>query len=219
MTSRHTILFVAFALAAPVLARAQSAPGGDHQAFAGVWELNRDRSELPPPGSANGGEPRGRRGGYGGGGGGRRGGYGGGGFGGYGGGRRGGGGGGGSRDPEQMQAVFEYLRSLNQPSSRITIAVRDPGFVVTDAEGGVQTLQADNKSVDERAANGLVKLKRKTRWEQGVLISEIEVDNGPKIERRYELSPDGSSLRITTKATGRGGEGRSAMVVYEHPEQ
>lgn len=202
--------------------RAQSTPAAptvDHQALAGIWELNRDRSEFPGPDSGSGDSPRGRRGGFGGGGGGR-GGFGGGqrgGFGGRGGGDRDGG---GVRDQDAMQGVLAYMRTLNQPSKRLVIAVREPMFVITDAEGGVQTLRADNKSEDERAENGLVKLKRKTQWDGGALVSDVEIDRGPKIERRYELSPGGTALRISTKVTGGGRSGtRTSTFVYERPPE
>lgn len=218
-----SVLFVVLSLLSLTsVLTAQSTPAAptvDHQALAGIWELNRDRSELPGPDSGSGDAPRGRRGGFGGGGGGR---------GGFGGGQRGGVGGrgggdrdgGGVRDQDAMQGVLAYMRTLNQPSKRLVIAVREPMFVVTDAEGGVQTLRADNKSEDERAENGLVKLKRKTQWDGGVLVSDVEIGRGPKIERRYELSPGGTALRISTKVTGGGRSGtRTSTFVYERPPE
>lgn len=190
---------------------ASPTPSG-HDPFAGVWSLNRDKSELPGRGNPpdGGGSGSGRRGGGAGGFGGRRGG----GFGGR--------GGSGGRSPEQLQAMMNYMRTLTEASSRITIVVHDMSVGMTDAEGMTLTLQTNNKKIDERAENSLVKLTRKSRWDGSTLVSEIEIENGPKIERKYELSPAGTELHISTTMSGgfggRGGGGnRTVTHVYERP--
>jgi len=188
-----------------------------HEAFGGVWSLNRDRSEIPGRGGAEGGPEGGRPEGGSAPGGGRRGG------GGFGGGRGGFGGrmggGGSNRSPEEMQEIMGYVRSVMEGSSRITVVVHSASVGITDAEGRTVTLQTDDKKIDERAANGLVKLKRKSRWDGVVLVSVIEIEEGPKIERRYELSAGGEELRVSTTMSGGSGRGaqgnREVALVYE----
>ena len=191
-----------------------------HEALGGIWVLDRNRGSLPGAESStdDGGDRR--RSGGGGGYGGRRGG--GGGFGGgFGGGQRGGGG----RqmvDPERMRAIGEFIRSATAASTRLTIVVHESSVAITDADGATVTVPTDDKKVEERAENGLVRLTRKSRWEGPTLVSEIEIEQGPKIERRYELSPAGTELDIKTKISGGfGGRGAGSdgtiTKIYERP--
>ena len=59
-----------------------------------------------------------------------------------------------------MQEIMDYVRSVMEASSRITVVVHPASVGITDAEGRTVTLQTDDKRIDERAANGLVKFKR-----------------------------------------------------------
>jgi hypothetical protein len=118
--------------------------------------------------------------------------------------------------------MMHYMRTLTEASDRLTIVVHDTSVGITDAEGMTLTLQTNNKEIDERAENGLLKLTRKNRWDGSTLVSEIEVDNGPQIERKYDLSPVGAELRVSTTMSGgfggRGGGGnRTITQVYERP--
>jgi hypothetical protein len=190
-----------------------------HADIAGIWSLNRDKSAPPggtpsydPADRGDGGFNR-RRGGGGGGGG-----FGGGGFGGRGGRGRGGQQGDGQQpDRERMQAMGDYVRRLFEATPMLTVVVHDTSVSFTDAEGRVQTLDTTDKKSDERAENGYVKLTRKTHWDGNALVSEIDVENGPNIERRYESSEGGSEFRVsTTMSGGRGGK-RTITQVYERP--
>ena len=52
------------------------------------------------------------------------------------------------------------------------------------------------------------------------MISEIEIENGPKLEEKYEVIAEGAELRvsITTEGGGRGDDAkRTIMHVYERP--
>ena len=203
----------------------------DHDAFAGIWKLNTEKSDGAPAADA-GSEGRGRRsggtpdGGFPGGG---RGGFPGGGGGGRGGGFPGGGlpGGGGDGNREQLQANMAFIRSLLQPSERLTIVVKDETFGITNADGKRVTLETTNKRVSSREENGLVKLTRRSRWEGAVLVSEIELDGGMKIRQRYELAGEGTQLRIVTGMSGAGGgpdgggrnDGKRTIThIYERPD-
>ncbi len=191
------------------------APHG-RDAFGGIWDLERDKSQPADGGNGAGGDGGAGNGGPAGGGG-RRGGRGGGGF---GGGRRGGSGARGG-DPDQMQAIINFVRTTLAASDRLTIVVHDTSVGITEPDGVTLTLQTDNKKIDHRAENGLVKYSAKSRWDGMTLVSEIDIDNGPTIERKYELSPGGSELHITSTTSGgggrQGGGNRTIVQVYERP--
>jgi hypothetical protein len=194
--------------------QSQPAPASEAsslEAFGGIWVINRDLGDAPGaatvPGDAAG---AGRREGPGGGGGGRM---------GRGGQGRGGGGrgaGAGSEDPGQREAVVDYVRTSMESSKQLTIVVHDASVSITDAEGRVTALATDGKKISGRAQNGLVKITQKNHWDNGVLVSEIEIENGPKIVRNYTLSPGGTQLRVSTTADGSGPKFNLTRV-YERP--
>jgi len=192
-----------------------------HEGFGGIWVLNRDRGDAPgtPTSPEARGEGGGRRGGGrgGGGGGGRGGGRG-------GRGRFGGQGGADASGQEQdlgrREAIMNYMRTAMEASRQLTVVVHEDGVSVsiTDAEGRVQSLKTDNKKIDERAENGLVKLSRKARWEGDALVSEIDIESGPAVVRRYELSPGGTQLEVSTTINRfRGGNPTKLLRIYDRP--
>ena len=198
--------------------------------LSGVWVLNREKGT--PPGGMGGpdrgrpgeGEGRRRPGGPGGRGpgGGPPGGGRGGGFGGGPGGRGPGGPDAGVDRRDRMGAAGSFIRSLATPSARLTIVAETAAVTLTDLEGRSQTIRTDGHAVEEKAENGLVTLQRKARWDGGALAVTLAIKDGPKVERRYELSEGGTELRITTAIEGRGGNdaGRRPMVaVYERAEE
>ena len=214
------------ALASTPMRAAQSTAA--HEGFGGIWVVSPDepRGGPPPgvPGSRREGEGRGGRGGYGGGGGGRGGGRGGGGFGGFGG--YGGGGRGGGADEraaqanlDRMQAIADYSRTLLQPAKQMTLVVHENTVSIAYDDGRVVEMETTNKKVSGRAENGLVKFTRKSKWDAGALLSEIEIEEGAKFDEKYELTADSSQLRVSTTTEGRGGSDakRTITHVYERP--
>ena len=121
--------------------------------------------------------------------------------------------------------TFGYHRvgifaALANAVSLVIMAVSSGGRRSPD--GARVTLQTDNRKVDERAENGLVKLTRKSQWDGLTPVSEVEMDKGPSLERKYELSPGGTELHVSTTVSGRfgGGGGKRVIVqVYERPEE
>jgi hypothetical protein len=183
-------------------ATSQSAPtpSASREGLGGIWMLNQNLGDAPPTGTGEEGSNRGR-------GQGRRGGRGGGVAGGIG---RGGFGGSGGRqsdeqredDAARRQAIMNYVRSSSDTSKQLTVVVHQDAVDITDADGRVLTLTTNDKKAEERAENGLIKLTRKSHWDGNTLVSEIEIDNGPKIVRSYALSPGGTQLQISTSVTG-----------------
>ena len=187
-----------------------------HEGFGGIWVLNRDRGDLPgaPTGTDASGQGGGRRGGGFGGRGGRGGG--GGEFGGQGG--RGGRGRGQQTDPARRQAMTNYLRTSMEASKQLTIVVHDTSVSITDLEGRVLSLKTDNKKIEERAENGLIKLTRKARWDDDALVHQVDFEDGTSIIRRYELSPGGTQLQFSTTIERLwGGRSTPLLRLYERP--
>lgn len=224
MRNGSAIFIVAALLAVcPIRGGAQSS----HDKFTGAWTLvqdgrltDTDRDLPDDPGTLRG---RGARGPGGGGGGGGRGGFEG--RGGFGGGGRGGGGkrGAGQRG-DDMRASLEYMRDNARPPQRMTITASDSAVVITDQDGRSVTLQTDDKKVEERAQNGLVKLTRRSRWTEQTLVSEVELERGLKIERHYAIVAESGELQLTVEVSGgpggrRQGSGdRSRVFNYQRAE-
>src|SRR3954465_10907062 len=231
-TLKTSLLFIpAFALLAAAshvsLAAQTSATSESHTAFGGIWVISPDAQlRGPDAGSIPTGSQEGehRRGG---GGGGRGGGRGGGGYGGGGGNGGGGGYGGGGRgggragegNPDEREAIATYSRTVLQPAKQLTIVPHEASLAIAYDDGRTLTLEATNKKVSSRAENGLVKLTRKSQWTGEALTSEVEIENGPKFEEKYEGIAEGAQLRvsITAKASGGNDAQRTITHVYERP--
>src|SRR4051794_11027 len=229
--SKKLLLFIAasaFVVSPRVLLPAQAAvEGGAHHAFDGIWVISPD-AQLRGPDTASvpsGGSDGGRRrggggggrsgGGYGGGGGGRGGHGGGGGYGGGGGSR---GGGPSEAAAEERQAMAEYSRTLLQPVKQMTIVSHDASLAIAYDDGRTLTLDAANKKVSGRAENGFVKYTRKSKWDGDAMVSEVEIENGPKFVENYEVIAEGTQLRVSVTAKGSGNDQQRTIThVYERP--
>ena len=178
-----------------VESRAQAA---DKVSLAGVWALNRELSDQPPA------RERGQRG---------RGGFGGGGFGGGGyGGGGGRGAGGRAGDPDEIARMREALRIILQPGDHLTITQSDSMILITDQDGYTTRLSADGKKIKDENT----KIERKTRWEAGKLISEINGTGRGKITQTFSTDPDGHQLRIVIETEGgRDNQKRTFTQVYD----
>jgi hypothetical protein len=204
------------ATSGPLITTAQSAP--DHARFAGIWVISPDaRLRGPEAASVPSGRPEGRERSRSGGGG-RRGTGGG----GLGGGGFGGRGGRGEESADERAAIANYSRTILQPAKQMTIVVHEASLSIAYDDGRTVTLETSNKKVSGRAENGFVKLTRKSRWEGDALVSQVEIENGPKFEEKYEVIADGAELRVSVTTEGGGGRGgsdgkRTIMHVYERP--
>jgi hypothetical protein len=183
-----------------VESRAQAA---DKASLAGAWALNRELSDQPPArerGDQRGHGERGQRGGFGGG---RRGGFGG------GGGR---GGDGRAGDPDEIARMREALRIILQPGDHLTITQSDSRILITDQDGYTTRLSADGKKIKDENT----KIERKTRWEAGKLISEINGTGRGKITQTFSTDSDTHQLRIVIETEGgRDNQKRTFTHVYD----
>ena len=233
------------ALASPQQATQQSGATGQsgaHQALAGIWtNLPEEENSAPPPetgrfGAQGGraGDGSGGHGGHGGGSGGGSGGHGG--FGGQGGGAGGFGGYGGrgramdNESEARAAALSVFERALMDPVKQMTIVVHDSAVTIVYDDGHIEELKTNGKKVNEKAENGFVKFTRLSHWDGSALISDIAVSDGPNFQRRYDITADGKTLRVSTTPSrnangsgrdGGGGHGltygRTATHVYGRP--
>ena len=61
-----------------------------------------------------------------------------------------------------------------------------------------------------------IEVIRTTRWEEGVLVAEVELPSGGKMTSRYELEFEGQLLAVTSILEGgRFGEGQELRRLYD----
>jgi len=184
----------------------------DNGSIVGAWTLNAEGSDSTRDRQDGGDEPRGRRGDGGGGGGG------------YGRGRgmgRGAGGGGrggpagfGNRDPEEIRRRMQAMRDVLTPADRLTITRTDSLVIVTAGDGRTTRLSADGKKIKDESTG----LERKTRWENGNLVSEITGGAG-KIIETYAVDAEHGQLTVTLQfENGRQPNGRVVRHVYDREQ-
>jgi len=114
--------------------------------------------------------------------------------------------------------MTNYLRTAMEASKQLTIVVHDTSVSITDLEGRVLSLKTDNKKIEERAENGLIKLTRKARWDGDALVHQVDFEDGTSIVRRYELSPGGTQLQFSTTVERLwGGRSTPLLRIYERP--
>jgi hypothetical protein len=183
---RWTAAGLSLALCAgTVLAAARQSPA-DVASIVGVWTLNKDASDAPPE-RPNGGD-RQRGGDEAGAGRGR-------GFGGRGGGfGRGGGRGGGGGNPEDMRRRMQAIRDIMDAPERLTITQTESLIIITAGDGRTTRLSPDGKTIKDESTG----LQRKTRRENGNLVSEITGGRDKMIET-YAADPDHHQLRVSVR--------------------
>jgi len=174
----------------------------------GAWTLNKDLSDQAPGAGERGdaGE-RGRRGG---------GGFGRGGGGGMGrrglGGGMGRGDGRGGVDREDMARMRDAIRDITNPSDHLTITETESMVVIAAGDGRTTRLSPDGKKIKDENT----KVERKTKWDNGKLVSEISGAGPGKMTQTFSVDPETHQLRITVQMEGgRGGQPRTITHVYD----
>jgi hypothetical protein len=198
-------------LPGPVAALAQSpAPG---PSLAGAWTRNTDLSDAPMGRGQEGQDSgRGRARGNGGGGGGRPrgGGFGGGGFGRGGMGR--GGDGAGRGNPDEMMRMRDAMRDVTNPSDHLIVTQTESMVVLTGADGRTTRLSPDGKKIKDDNT----RIERKTKWDGGKLVSEINGLGPGKMTQTFSVDPESRQLRITlVMEGGRSNQPRTITHVYD----
>jgi hypothetical protein len=198
MNTSRTVVSAAAVVAATVLIGASGWEWGwgsgsrvhaqtEAGSIVGAWTLNKDLSQTPQ-GQAQGDDGASRGGGgYPGGGGRRRGGgFGGGGFG------SGGGGGGARGNPDDIARQRQALRDIMEAPERLTITQTESMVIMTTGDGRTTRLSTDGKKIKDDST----KLERKTKWDGGKLVSEIDGAGPGKITETYSIDPEHHQLGV-----------------------
>ena len=187
------------------LPSAQSAQTAARPPLTGAWMLNKDLSDKAPERGER--EHDGRGGRRGGGGMGR----GGGGMG------RGGFGGGMGRsgrgsDPQDMARMRDAMRDLLEPADRLTIVETESMVIVTSSDGRTTRLSPDGKKIKDENTN----VERRTRRENGTLVSEISGLGPGKITQTFSVDQETRQLRIVLLLeSGRDPQPRTITHLYD----
>jgi hypothetical protein len=199
----------------PIAAQEKTPVSGP--SIAGGWTRNADLSDAPSQRGQQGDDSgQGRGNGAGGGGGGRRrgggGGFGGGGFGGRGGGMGRGGGGAAAMNPDEMARMRDAMRDIMNPSDHLIVTQTDSMVVLTGADGRTTRLSPDGKKIKDENT----KIERKTKWDGGKLVSEINGLGPGKMTQTFAVDPEHKQLRLTVVMEGgRSGQPRTITQVYD----
>jgi len=198
-TSHYFVTFVIGASLSLATTHAQT-PAPSNDSIVGAWTLNKAASDLGQEPGANtdgkDGDGSGQRGG-----GRRRGGGGGGG--GFGGGfGRGGGGGFGNQatpqNQEAMQKMRDALRDEMQAPDRMTVVSTETTIIITTPDGRTTRLSTDGKKVKDESTG----IERKTKWDAGKLVSEINGLGRGKITETYSVDAELKQLRVRLDVDG-----------------
>jgi hypothetical protein len=181
--------------------------------IAGAWMLNTDLSDKPEQSTQADGGDRGSGGGYGRGGGGygggrggRRGGFGGGGFGGRSGQQT------GSASPEERERMRQAMRDIMEAPSRLTITQTSSMVTIVTDDGRTTRLAPTGKGIKDEST----KIERKTKWNNGKLVSEISGVGRGKITETYAIDPEHHRLTVTLQMENpRGPQARVIHRVYD----
>jgi hypothetical protein len=205
MSKTFCVTFVTVAVASISMARAQTpaaqaqaSTSSTQSAIVGAWTLNKDLSDTGQDSGSgqNGGDNSGRQGGYGGG---RR--RGGGGFGGGGFGRGGGGGGFGGAQPQNTEAAQRMRSAVRDEMTapdHMTIVQTDTTIIITTMDGRTTRLSTDGKKVKDDSTG----IERKTKWDGGKLVSEVNGLGSGKITETYSVDAELKQLRVALAVDG-----------------
>jgi len=193
------------------LSTESSAQVADRPSIAGAWTMNKNLSDASGGGeqATDDGARRGggrRGGGFGRGGGG----FGRGGGGGYG--RGTGTGAAGNLSPDEAARMRDAMRDVMEPPEHLVITETDSMVVLTSADGRTTRLSPDGKSVKDDNT----KVERKTKWDAGKLVCEINGLGPRKMTQTFAINPELHQLRVTVQVDGSGQtKARTVTHVYD----
>ena len=103
-----------------------------------------------------------------------------------------GGGSGSSLTPEERERIREAMRNIVTAPDHLTITESSNMVVVTTSEGQVTRLSTDGKKIKDENT----KIERKTRWDAGKLVSEINGMGPGKITETYSIDAEHHQMRV-----------------------
>jgi len=191
---------LAWAAASVRLYAQASADTSTSTSIVGVWTLDKKLSDVAEERPRSGAGQRSRGGGgFPGGGGHGRGGF------------HGGGGGytgGLSVDTDETARRQEAWRDLVAAPDHMTIVQTESMIIITARDGRTTRLSPDGKKIKDESTN----IERKTRWEDGKLVSEISGTAGHATET-YSVNPAQHELLVVVRLESSGSD-ESARVLH-----
>jgi hypothetical protein len=117
--------------------------------------------------------------------------------------------------PEEMARMRDAMRDLTDPSDRLTITQTDSMIVITGADGRTTRLSPDGKKIKDDNTG----IERKTKWDSGKLVSEINGLGPGKATQTFSVDPETHQLRVIVQMERRGRDGnnqpRTILHVYD----
>ncbi|MCU1382879.1 MAG: hypothetical protein JWL71_1576, partial [Acidobacteria bacterium] len=115
-------------------------------------------------------------------------------------------------NPEDTIRMRDAMRDITEPSDHLVITQTESMIVVTGADGRTTRLAPDGKKVKDDNT----KIERKTKWDGGKLVSEINGLGPGKMTQAFSVDPDAKQLRIVVvMENGRSKEPRTITQVYD----
>jgi hypothetical protein len=124
----------------------------------------------------------------------------------------GGGGGRAAMNPDDAERMREAMHDVMTPPDHLTIVQTGSMIVLTTQDGRTTRLSPDGKKVKDDNT----KIERKTKWDAGKLVSEINGLGPSKITETYTVDPDKHQLRVTVQTdAARNRPARTQNRVYD----
>ena len=106
----------------------------------------------------------------------------------------------------------DAMRDITTPSDHLIITQTETMIVVTGADGRTMRLSPDGRKIKDENT----KVERKTKWDGGKLVSEINGLGPGKMTQSFAVDPDAKQLRITlVMEGGRSNQPRTITHVYD----
>ena len=94
---------------------------------------------------------------------------------------------------EDMQRMREAMREIMNPPDRLTIVQAETMIVITAGDGRVTRLSPDGKKIKDENT----KIERRTKWDGGKLVSEVNGIGPGKITETYAADAERHQLLVT----------------------
>ena len=115
-------------------------------------------------------------------------------------------------DPDAMARMRDAMHDIMTPAAHLTITQTDTMVIVTSEDGRTTRLSPDGSKIKDDST----KSERKTRWDGGKLVSEINGLGPGKMTQTFAVDPEGKQLRMTVVMEGgRSSQPRTITQVYD----
>ena len=112
-------------------------------------------------------------------------------------------------DPEAMARARDAMRDILNPPDHLVITETESMVVLTGADGRTTRLSPDGKKIKDENTG----VERKTKWDGGKLVSEINGLGPGKATQSFAADPEHHQLRITAQMEGRGGRSNQPRTI------